>query len=63
MKITVSLSAIIATIALLSATNVQADLNPGDPLPNPTLTDQSGAELSLHTLLKKVTVLHLWKCN
>ncbi|MBM3327685.1 MAG: hypothetical protein FJY65_12095 [Calditrichaeota bacterium] len=38
-----------------------ADLQPGEKLPNPTLKNQSGAEVGLHSLLKTVNVVHLWK--
>jgi hypothetical protein len=48
---------------LLGVGMVQADLKPGDQLPNPTLTDKGGKEIPLHDMLNKVTVIHLWKCN
>ncbi len=54
---------IISMIVLLGAAMVHADLKPGDPLPNPTLTDKKGEQTVLHDLLNKVTVIHLWKCN
>ena len=50
-------------ILLLCASTVRADLNQGDALPNPTLKSMDGEEVALHDLLKKVTVIHLWKCN
>jgi len=46
---------------LLPFTALRADLKPGDKLPDPTLKNQALQEVSLHDLLKKVTVIHLWK--
>ncbi len=54
---------IIIMMLLLGVGMVQADLAPGDQLPNPTLTDKDGKETPLHDMLNKVTVIHLWKCN
>lgn len=38
-----------------------ADLSSGTALPNPKLRSQSGQATTLHDLMKKVTVVHLWK--
>ncbi len=53
----------ILIILLLCAASVQADMEVGDTLPNPTLKTQDGEEIQLHDLLNKVTVIHLWKCQ
>ncbi|HHE47130.1 MAG TPA: hypothetical protein ENL08_05455 [Bacteroidetes bacterium] len=48
---------------LLFSTVVQADLNEGDLVPDPTLKTEDGKEVKLHELLDKITVIHLWKCQ
>jgi len=51
-------------ILLLAAVPMsKADLAPGEKVPNPLLTAPDSSQTPLHSLLKKVTVLHLWKCN
>ena len=51
------------TALLALAISVHAELSPGDLLPNPTLTAQSGEKSQLHGMLSSVTILHLWKCD
>jgi hypothetical protein len=40
-----------------------ADLSPGERLPNPTLTSQTGEKSQLLGMLDTLTVIHLWKCD
>jgi len=55
---------LLATAAILTlAGSVKADLKPGEPLPNPTLTTPAGEKSQLHGMLSSVTILHLWKCD
>ncbi|MFH0766328.1 MAG: hypothetical protein V2A61_07900 [Calditrichota bacterium] len=54
---------LLGIILLMAALSARADLSPGEKVPNPVLTAPDGSETSLHDMLKKVTVLHLWKCN
>ncbi|MDP8238683.1 MAG: hypothetical protein P9X24_06315 [Candidatus Hatepunaea meridiana] len=54
---------ILLIVLLLCTASLQADLQEGDTLPNPTLKSQDGKEFALHDLLGKVTIIHLWKCN
>ena len=53
----------VVIILLLSTASVQADMEAGDTLPNPTIKDADGKEIKLHELLDKVSVIHLWKCQ
>jgi hypothetical protein len=50
-------------VLLLLALPVAADLGPGAMVPNPTLRSSDGVEATLHSMLKRVTVIHLWKCE
>jgi len=50
-------------ILFLTTATLQADLQEGDSLPNPTLESLAGEKIALHDLMDKVTVIHLWKAN
>jgi len=61
-KITI-VSLLTLTLLFALSPTVEADLQPGDKLPNPTLTSQKGEKSQLYGMLSSVTVLHLWKCD
>ncbi len=52
---------IFGVILALGLMSVQADMKPGEQVPNPTLTSLDGEKIPLHDLLDKVNIIHLWK--
>ncbi len=55
---------LIVVFMLMAAEAALADLTPGEALPDQTLTAPDGkTRVALSELTKKVTVIHLWKCN